>query len=119
MAYDETLARRIRDELAADPEVTEKQMFGGVAFLRRGLMFLGIVDRSLMARVGKDEYEDSLRRKHVREMDFTGRPMKGYVFVDPPGLRTTAQLRFWIDRCERFVSSLPAKGSKAAAAARS
>ena len=69
----------------------------------------GVSDASLMARVGPANYEDSLRRKHVREMDFTGRPMKGYVFVDEDGLKTEEQLRFWLRRAKDFVATLPPK----------
>jgi TfoX/Sxy family transcriptional regulator of competence genes len=112
MAYDEALAHRIRTALADDPALTEKRMFGGLAFLHRGLMFVGVSGDKLMARVGKDNYADSLAHTHVREMDFTGRPMQGYVYVEPAGLRSDAQLRFWLQRCQQFVSSLPAKTAK-------
>lgn len=84
-------------------------MFGGLAFLDRGLMFVGVSGRRLMARVGKESYADSLRREHVREMDFTGKPMQGYVYVEPLGLETEEQLQFWLRRCKEFVSTLPAK----------
>jgi TfoX N-terminal domain len=76
MAYDEKLAQRIREALAGSAAITEKKMFGGIAFLHRGLMFVGVSDSSLMARVGKANHADSLSRKHVREMDFTGKPMQ-------------------------------------------
>ena len=112
MAYDEHLAQRIRLALQGNRLLTEKRMFGGIAFLRKGLMFVGVSESSLMARVGKDNHADSLSRKHVRPMDFTGRPMQGYVFVDAPGLTTDAQLRFWLDRCERFVGTLPPTATK-------
>jgi TfoX/Sxy family transcriptional regulator of competence genes len=112
MAYSEHLAQRIRDALAGNPAISEKKMFGGIAFLRHGLMFVGVSGTSLMARVGKANHADSLSRKHVRPMDFTGKPMQGYVFVDAPGLRTEAQLRFWLERCEEFVSTLPPKAPK-------
>lgn len=114
MAYSEHLAQRIRDALAGDRAVTEKNMFGGIAFLRHGLMFVGVSDSALMARVGRLHHDDSLGRKHVRPMDFTGKPMNGYVFVDPPGIRTEAQLRFWLNRCRQFVSTLPPKSRKRA-----
>jgi hypothetical protein len=116
MAYDEKLARRIRDALAGDAAVSEKKMFGGIAFLQRGLMFAGVSGTTLMARVGKPQYADSLKRQHVREMDFTGRPMPGYVFVDAPGLASDEQLRFWLACCKDFVATLPAKAPKAPAA---
>lgn len=109
MAYDERLAERIRTALKGHRFITEKKMFGGVAFLRKGLMFVGVSDTTLMVRVGKANHEDSLARAHVRPMDFTGRPMQGYVFVDAPGFRTAAQLRFWVERAETFVATLPPK----------
>lgn len=87
-------------------------MFGGVAFLRDGHMFVGVTDESLMVRVGKELHADSLRRAHVRPMDFTGKPMNGYVFVDPAGIRSAAQLRFWVERATAFVSGLPPKSRK-------
>src|SRR4051812_14520809 len=112
MACDEALAHRIRTALADDPALTEKRMFGGLAFLHRGLMFVGVSGNKLMARVGKDYYHDSLAHTHVREMDFTGKPMRGYVYVEPPGLRSDEQLRFWLRRCQEFVRTLPAKTPK-------
>jgi len=114
MAYDEALANRIRTAMADDPALSEKKMFGGLAFLHRGRMFVGVSGNKLMARVGKDNYPDSLAHEHVREMDFTGKPMQGYVYVEPPGLRSDEQLRFWLRHCQAFVSSLPAKASKGA-----
>ncbi len=82
MAYDEYLVSRIRKALEREPGITEKKMFGGVAFLRHGLMFVGVSDSTLTARVGEDLYQDSLAREHVRVMDFTGKPMAGYVYID-------------------------------------
>ncbi len=112
MAYDETLANRIRNALADDAAVTEKKMFGGVAFLHHGLMFVGVAGASLMARVGKPNYTDALARANVREMDFTGKPMQGYVFIDPPGIQTEQQLQFWLACCQAFVATLPPKIAK-------
>lgn len=108
MAYDEGLAQRIREVLGA-ARVTEKRMFGGVAFLSRGHMFVGIVGSTLMARIGPAAYDAALRRRHVRVMDFTGRPMRGYVFIDPPGLEGDADLEEWIAASRAFVRTLPAK----------
>lgn len=109
MAYDEKLAQRIRRALDGHEGISEKKMFGGVAFLRHGLMFAGVSDKSLMARVGKPLYADSLARAHVREMAFTGRPMAGYVYIDAPGINTENRLAFWLSRCETFVATLPPK----------
>lgn len=112
MAYDEHLAGRIRTALGRAPGITEKKMFGGIAFLRHGLMFVGVSGNALMARVGKQQYEDSLAREHARVMDFTGKAMAGYVFVDEPGIATDQELRFWLDRCLAHVSTLPPKPKK-------
>ena len=113
MAFDENLVSRIRAVLSAQPGITERRMFGGVAFLRNGLMFVGVSGNTLMARVGKANYEDSLGRKHVRVMDFTGKPMAGYVFVDPEGTSTHDGLSFWVNRSASFVATLPPKDAKA------
>jgi len=113
MAFDENLVSRIRAVLAARLGITERRMFGGVAFLRNGLMFVGVSGNTLMARVGKANYEDSLARKHVRVMDFTGKPMAGYVFVDAEGTNTNDELAFWVNRSASFVATLPPKDAKA------
>lgn len=112
MAYDEHLAARVRKALGRAPGITEKKMFGGIAFLRHGLMFVGVSGSTLMARVGKESYQESLAREHVRVMDFTGKPMAGYVFIDEPGVATDQELRFWLDRCVAYVSTLPPKAKK-------
>ena len=93
MSYDETLAERIRKALEHRRDVTEKKMFGGLAFLLEGSMFCGIVKDELMVRVGTARYEEALTEPHVRPMDFTGRPARGYVFVAPPGLGATVTSR--------------------------
>lgn len=112
MPYDEHLVSRIRKALGSSPGITEKKMFGGVAFLRHGLMFAGVSGSTLMARVGKPHYPDSLAREHVRVMDFTGKPMAGYVFVDEPAICTDQALGFWLTRCLGFVATLPPKATK-------
>lgn len=114
MAYDESLARRIRTALIDAPAVTEKKMFGGIAFLQRGHMAVGVSGSALMARVGKPGYADALAREHVRVMDFTGRPLGGYVYVDPPGIASDAQLGFWLRASLDFVATLPPKVPKLA-----
>jgi TfoX/Sxy family transcriptional regulator of competence genes len=119
MAYDESLAERIRSAMAADPAVSEKKMFGGLAFLYRGLMFVGVSGNKLMARVGKEQYQNSLAHQHVREMDFTGRPMSGYVYVEAAGIESEDQLNFWLSRCKAFVSTLPARPPKRSEPSRS
>lgn len=112
MAYDEGLATRIRAAVVDQPCVTEKKMFGGIAFMLNDYMFVGVIDELLMARVGPDIYTEALHRPHVREMDFTGRPMKGYVYVEPAGVDEDEALHLWIDRCAAYVSTLPPKKPK-------
>jgi len=112
MAFSEELAERIRGVLSGTAGLAEKRMFGGLAFMLNGHMFVGVIDSSLMARVGPDEYEAALSRPHVREMDFTGRPMRGYVFVDLAGLRTRRDLQAWIGKCAAFAGTLPRKVKK-------
>ncbi|PKO53119.1 MAG: RNA methyltransferase [Betaproteobacteria bacterium HGW-Betaproteobacteria-21] len=109
MAYDEGLAQRLREVLQSERDIAEKRMFGGLVFMLRGYMFVGITGELLMARVGPDDYEQALSRPHVRVMDFTGKPMRGYVYVDPPGFEADSGLSDWVWRCHRFVRTLPPK----------
>jgi hypothetical protein len=111
VAYDEALAQRVREVLRNRRGITERKMFGGIAFMLRGHMFVGISGHSLMARVGPQNYEAALARAAVREMDFTGRPLRGYVFVAPQGLKSAAQLRHWVTLCADFVATLPPKAA--------
>jgi hypothetical protein len=109
MAFDPGLAQRIRERLAVRTGVTERRMFGGLAFLLDGHMAVGILGATLMARVGPAGHAAALAMPHARAMDFTGRPMKGYVYVDPPGIAEDADLAHWLDRCTAFVDTLPSK----------
>ena len=109
MSYDEGLAERIRGALDEVAGVSEKRMFGGVAFLVRGHMGVGIVQDKLMVRVGPDSYDRVLRERHVRRMDFTGRPMKGFVYIVPSGYESDADLKRWVDIGVGYVASLPAR----------
>lgn len=112
MAYDEALARRVRQALAGTPGLTEMKMFGGLCFLVHGHMCAGIVGSTLMVRVGAEGHAEALAHPHVRPMDFTGRPMTGMVFVDPPALATDATLAAWVTRGARFAATLPPKPAK-------
>ena len=112
MADDAGLAQRIRETLAERPGITEKKMFGGIAFLHNGHMFVGVAANALMSRVGPGRHADALATRHAREMDFTGRPMKGYVFVDPPSLANDAELSRWIGVSLGFVETLPPKAAR-------
>ena len=104
-----SLTLRLRDALSAQAAVLEKRMFGGVAFLLRGHMLVGVWNDSLVARVGPEAYEDALLEEHVRIFDVAGKPMRGWVTVEPEGLESDRQLRDWIERAARFVETLPAK----------
>ena len=109
MPYSEVLAQRVRRALAAHPAVEEKKMFGGIAFMLAGNMCCGVMRDELMVRVGPEQYERALARPHARPMDFTGRPLKGLVYVGPQGHRTDADLQEWVRRGVTFASSLPPK----------
>ena len=109
MAYDETLAERVREIAAGiDGDITERKMFGGLAFMLNGHMFAGVVGEELMLRLGEAGAEEALRHEHVREMDFTGRPMKAMVFVEPAGLEGRA-LNEWVTSAAAFAAALPPK----------
>lgn len=109
MAYDEDLTDRIRTLLKRRKGVAERRMFGGIAFLVNGNMSCGVNGSDLMVRVGPDAYEQALGEKGARPMDFTGRPLRGMVFVGRRSVGSDANLRRWVDRGVRFARSLPAK----------
>lgn len=87
-------------------------MFGGAAFMVRKHMCVGVVNDILMARVGPDQYANCLKDKHAKEMTFTGKPLKGMVYVESDGISTEVQLTKWIEKCLHFVSTLPEKKTK-------
>lgn len=109
MAYDERLAERIRVALAEHREVTERKMFGGIAFMVGGSMCCGVVRDDLMVRVGPEAYESALGEAHARPMDFTGRPMRGMVYVGSAGLRTKTSLGRWVERGSAYAESAAGK----------
>ena len=106
MAYSEALANRVREALAREKGIDEVKMFGGLSFMVGGHMALGIVGDQLMVRVGPDGYQRALGRVHAREMDFTGRSIKGFVFIEPAGIRTKRSLASWVAPALAFVKSL-------------
>ncbi len=109
MAFDETLAQRIRQLVSRRKNVEEKKMFGGVGFLLNGNILVGVWKDSLIVRLGPDEGEEALKEPHVKVFDITGRPMKGWVLVAPEGVQDNDALKDWIDRATRFVKTLPGK----------
>ena len=109
MAYDETLAARIRQRLTRRKNVTEKMMFGGVGFLLNGNLRVGVWKDSLVVRLDHDEGDEVLLEPHVRKFDITGRPMKGWVLVAPAGVEGDDRLNGWIQRAAKSVTKLRTK----------
>ncbi len=109
MPYDEGLAERIRGVLGEAADVEERRMFGGLCFMVGGHMACGVNGDDLMVRVGPDAYAERLARDHAREMDFTGRPLKGMVYVAPEGVAEDDDLADWVAAGAGFARSLPPK----------
>ena len=103
MPYDEQLANRIRAVFRGRRNVSERKMFGGVAFMYRNHMCCSVVGSDVVVRIADDEFAAAMRRRHVRPMDFTGKPMRGFASVSNAGLRTASALRSWVRCGERFV----------------
>ena len=112
MAYDEGLAHRVHEILEDRRGVTEKKMFGGLCFLINGHMACGIVKSELMVRVGAEAYDAALALPHAREMDFTGRALKGMVYVGEDGIAEDDDLSAWVGRGVEHAESLPPKSAK-------
>ncbi len=109
MAYDEGLSDRVRDALAPRAGLSERKMFGGIAFMLDGNMAVGVIGEDLMVRLDPADAERAQAEEHVRPMDFTGRPMKGMVFVDAEGTAGDEDLGGWVDAGADFAASLPPK----------
>ncbi len=114
MAYDKGLAERLRNIFADQPDVIEREMFGGLAFMVAGNMCCGVSDDRLMARVGPENYQQALSRSHTAVMDFTGKPLKGFIYIWPEGYESEEQLSEWVTQCLEFVNTLPPKQIKEA-----
>lgn len=109
MAFDEKLAARVRAQLGKRRDVTEKKMFGGLAFLLRGNMCVGVHGSEMIVRLAPDETERALKSANTRRFDLTGRPMQGWILVELKGLATDATLGKWVATAVKFAESLPAK----------
>ena len=109
MAYDKGLAQRVREVLEEEPGFDEKKMFGGLCFLLFGNMVCGIIMEDLIARVGTDQYEKTLKMPHTRKFDLTGKPLKGWVMVLAAALEDDDELNDWLQRAVSFVRTLPHK----------
>src|ERR1041385_4168198 len=110
MAYSEKLADRIRERMAELSNVEEKEMMGGLTFMYNGKMCVGIIKDELMCRIDPELHEQSVEKKGCRTMDFTKRPMKGYVMVDESGMKNKKEFNYWIDLALDFNKK--AKSSK-------
>jgi TfoX/Sxy family transcriptional regulator of competence genes len=110
MAYDEELASRLRLTVKGKRGLSEKNMFGGLAIFLNGNMTVGLTNKDeLMLRVGKDQYEEVLEMEFAKPMTFTGRAMKGLVFIEPEGFETETDLGAWVDLAFKFTKTLPKK----------
>jgi TfoX/Sxy family transcriptional regulator of competence genes len=112
MAFDEKLNDRIREAMAEYPNVAEKHMFGGICYMLNDKMCVGIVKDEMMCRVGPDVYEEVLSKRGCREMVFTGKPMKGYVYVSADGMKTKKEFDYWIALCVDFNKNAKAAKKK-------
>lgn len=109
MTFSESLADRIRNALAHTKKIEEKKMFGSVGFLLYGNLLVCVWKTSLIVRLGPDAYDEALLEPHVGEFDITGKPMKGWIMVEPEGIEDDDQLASWIERAVKFVRTLPKK----------
>jgi hypothetical protein len=109
MAYSEVLVERMRSALAGRMDVAERKMFGGLCFMVSGHMACGTHGEEIMVRVGPDAHAQALQQPHARPMDFTGRPMKGFVFVGTEGIASDEDLADWIAYGVAFATSMPPK----------
>jgi TfoX/Sxy family transcriptional regulator of competence genes len=111
MAYDEKLADSLREQLAGEEGVSEKAMFGGLAFLLHGNMAVTASSRGgLMVRVGADACEEALARPHTKQIEMRGRPMTGWIHVAAEGVKTQREIGAWVRRGVRFTRTLAPKG---------
>ena len=96
MPYSEILAARARKALGRAPKLEAKKMMGGLTYMVKGKMCVGILNEDLMCRIDPEVHDAALKRKGCRGMDFTGKPMKGFVFVGPAGTKSDADLKSWV-----------------------
>lgn len=106
MAFDESLATRLRGALARKKNISEKKMFGCICFFLNDNALAGVWKNALIARLGADRAEEALREQHVRPFDITGKPMRNWIVVEPKGIEDDDQLRGWIELAARFVRKL-------------
>jgi len=107
--FDEHLGDRVRALLAGRGDLTDRKMFGGLAFMLHGNMCCGVIGDELVARLGEEDGDAALDEPHTRVMDFTGRPMRSFVIVERPAIDDDAGLQRWVERASAFADTLPAK----------
>jgi len=112
MAYDQILADRIRERLCNLPHIQEKEMMGGLAFMNNDKMCVGIIKDEMMCRIDPDLHETVVEKTGCRTMDFTGRPMKGWVMIDETGMRSEKDFEYWISICLEYNSKARASNKK-------
>lgn len=102
MAYDQTLANRIREQLADLEGIEEKEMMGGLSFLLNDKMCVGIIKDEMMCRIDPANYDEALEKTGCHEMRFTGKPMKGWVMIEDSGMKNAGEMRYWIDQAVEY-----------------
>ena len=113
MAFDKHLADRIREILVKQPQVEEKEMMGGVAFMVNDKMCVGVIKDEMMARIGPDAFDEAIEKHGCRPMDFTKKPMKGWVFISPEAIDRVKDLEYWIELALEYnLVSKPTKKKK-------
>lgn len=110
MPYNETLANRIREQLADLPNIEEKEMMGGLAFMYNGKMCVGVIQDEMMCRIDPDKYEMAVEKHGCRPMDFTGKPMRGWVMIEESGMSSKQDFDYWTGLALEFNKK--AKASK-------
>jgi TfoX/Sxy family transcriptional regulator of competence genes len=111
MSYSQDLAEKIRHHFIDIPNIEEKEMFGGIAFMKNGKMCVGVIKDDLMLRLDPEIYLEVLEKNGCREMDFTGRPMKGWVLVEESGYARAKDFEYWI-QCALDYNSKAKKSAK-------
>jgi len=109
MAYDLKLAQRVRKLIVSSKSLSEREQFGGVAFLLRGNVACGIIGNELLVRVGPERHDEAMKSKHAQPFSLTGRPSKGWILVSQSGLKSPASLKKWVEMGRDFANTLPPK----------
>jgi TfoX/Sxy family transcriptional regulator of competence genes len=112
MPYDEELAGRVRKSIAGKGTIEEKKAFGGLSFMMGGKMCVGVQKNRLMVRIDPEKHDALIKRRGAGPMDFTGRPMRGFLFIDAEGVPDAGSLNFWVNESVEYVHTVQAKKKK-------